>query len=67
MKAEHTKDGFEQRFSTILVYLVAVLYIGLGIAFLTLPQLRAEQFCYLLAGGLILLGILKVGAYTILC
>lgn len=65
MKAEHTKDASDQRFSTILVYLVAVLYIGFGIAFLTLPQLRAEQFCYLLAGGLILLGILKVGEYFI--
>lgn len=65
MKTAFTKDTSDSRVTTIMVYLAAILYIALGIAFLLLPQLEAEQFCYLLAGGLILLGILRIGEYFI--
>ena len=65
MKDKHTKEVYDSRSSTIMVYLTAVLFVALGIAFLAIPNLAAEQFCYLLAGGLILLGILRIGEYFI--
>lgn len=65
MKENGTKEVYDSRSSTIMVYLTAVLFVALGIAFLAIPNLAAEQFCYLLAGGLILLGILRIGEYFI--
>lgn len=65
MKENNTKEIYGSRSSTIMVYLTAVLFVALGVAFLAIPNLAAEQFCYLLAGGLILLGILRIGEYFI--
>ena len=65
MKTANTKEFVDSRSSTIMVYVIAVLYVVFGIAFLMLPQLEAEQFCYLIAGGLMLIGILRIGEYFI--
>lgn len=65
MKTGFTKETEDNKISTIIVYAAAILYIVLGFAFLVIPNLEAEQFCYLLAGGLILLGILRIGEYFI--
>ena len=65
MKTVNTKESMDSRSSTIMVYVIAVLYVVFGIAFLLLPQLEAEQFCYLISGGLILIGILRIGEYFI--
>lgn len=65
MKTADTKEFMDSRSSTIMVYVIAVLYVVFGIAFLMLPQLEAEQFCYLISGGLILIGILRIGEYFI--
>ena len=65
MKTGFTKETEDNKITTIIVYVAAILYIVLGAAFLVIPTLEAEQFCYLLAGGLILLGILRIGEYFI--
>lgn len=62
---EEKKEKKESSIGTFMVYAIAILYIGLGITFLVVPQLQTAHLCYLLAVCLILLGIIKIGEYFI--
>lgn len=63
MRTQDAEVNKENRFGTFLVYMIAVLYITLGVVFLAVPDLEAKHICYLLAICLILIGAIRIGEY----